>query len=77
VRAWKRGEVRGSVLAAQRLYDKRQDYFVSADAALYVDLSTAIGLVAGGSYTLDVSTKNNEGYAKWTTFLAMLVVLSE
>jgi tetratricopeptide (TPR) repeat protein len=78
LRTSKRTELRGVLQAQHRIYDKkRQDVFGSMDAALYMDLSTELGLVTGGSFTFDQSTSKTFSYSKWTAYLAMIVVLGE
>jgi hypothetical protein len=77
-RLWPAGELRTSLVGEDRIYDKkRRDLYVTTDAALYVDLSDSIGLVVGGSFSLDRSTDKRFDYVKWTAFSGVIVVISD
>jgi tetratricopeptide (TPR) repeat protein len=76
-RLWPKGELRATLKLEDRMYPARRDVFVSAESALYIDLSSMIGLVTGGSFATDQSTQKNFGYMKWTVFAGMIVVVSD
>ena len=67
-------------LVSDRRYDAasmgRHDVQVRGDASLYVDLSSHLGAVLGGSLLHDVSNTLDQGYTKWTGYLVVVVTTS-
>jgi len=63
--------------ATDRRYDPaaqgRRDLQVRADASLYVDLTSHLGAVIGGSLLDDRSNVMDDGYVKWTGYLGLVV----
>ena len=76
-RPWSGGELRGAVLAENRMYDAasmgRHDVLVTGSLALYVDLSHALGLVFGASATRNASSAGDYDYTKWTGYAGLIV----
>jgi hypothetical protein len=65
---------------ADRRYDAaamgRHDVQERAEASLYVDLSSHVGAVIGGSLLHDDSSAMDEGYTKWTGYLGVVIATS-
>lgn len=76
-RPWSGGELRGLVLAENRMYDAasmdRHDMLLTGNLALYVDLSHTFGLVFGATVTRNASSDADYDYAKWTAYAGLIV----
>lgn len=73
-------DLRLHALASDRRYDAasmgRHDVQIHTDASLYVELSSHLGAVIGGSLLHDVSNTMDQGYTKWTGYLGVVVATS-
>src|SRR5262249_4182864 len=73
-------DVRGFTQVADRRDDPqvmaRRHLHIRCDARLFVELSNALGVAAGGSLLRNTSTVSELGYIKWTAFLGLVVAAS-
>lgn len=69
-------DLRASAEAIHRTFDAaamgRIDTSISADAALYVDVTDALGFVLGASLVRNVSNVADYDYMKWTAFAGLI-----
>ena len=76
VQFW-RADLRAFVRATDRRYTEdtqgRRDVQVRADASLFLDLTSHVGAVLGGTWLDDRSNVMDAGYAKWTGYLGVVV----
>jgi hypothetical protein len=72
-----RVDLRAFARALDRLYDPaaqgRRDLQVRAEASLYVDLTSHLGAVLGGTMLDDRSNVMDDSYVKWTGYLGLVV----
>lgn len=76
-RIWKRGELRASLIGQDRVFDRHRDLYVWGQSAMYIDVSSMFGLVAGVSGTLNDSDDKQLRYTKYTAFAGVIVVMSD
>ena len=75
-----RVDLRMFAQAADRRYDAaslgRHDVQLRAEASLYVDVSSHLGAVLGGTLVDNLSNTMDQGYTKWTAYLGAVVATS-
>lgn len=80
VRPWRGGELRVSASASARLFDAaamgRRDLLARGEAALYLEVSRAVGLVLGLTLVRNASNVADDDHAKATAFAGVIVAAS-
>ena len=73
-------DLRASALALHRTFDPdsmgRVDTLVRTDAALYIDLSSSLGIVVGGTLVRNASNAADFDFTKWTAFAGLVATTS-
>jgi tetratricopeptide (TPR) repeat protein len=80
LRPWSTAELHATALVIHRAYDAaamgRVDLQARADAALYMDVSRAFGLVCGASFVRNASNAADYDYTKWVVFAGVIAAAS-